>query len=66
MLRQVFKIFYGAYSKDIKNIRKGLVGDIGPFFYASNSLDHIEKYWMASNYVGLLIKPSYVRLEYIF
>lgn len=66
ILRQVFKIYYGAYSKDINHIKKGLVGDIGPFFYASSYLDHLEKYWMASNYIGALIKDSYIRAEYIF
>lgn len=66
LLRQVFKIFYGAYSKDMADIKKGLIGDIGPFFYASSYLDHIEKYWMGSNYIGQLILSSYVRVEYIF
>lgn len=54
-LRQVFKMFYGAYSKEISDIKAGLVGDIGPFFYSSNYFQHLEKYWMASNYIGALI-----------
>ena len=63
VLRQIFQIYYGAFGQHLKN---GLIGEIGPFFYASSYLDHIDKYWMASNYIAEILDISYVRLEYIF
>jgi len=65
-LRQLFKIHYGAYSSEYKDVSVGMIGDIGPFFYASYYYENIDRYWMGSYYNGDLLTKHYMRLEYVF
>lgn len=65
-LRQEFNIYYGAYSQNRNDISQGLIGDIGPFFYANNYYKNIDKYWMGCYFHQDLLKNDWSKLEFIF
>lgn len=65
-LRQMFKIWYGAYSTAQDDVVNGLIGEIGPFFYSNNYYQQIHHYWRTSYFHSDLLKTDHVRLEYLF
>jgi hypothetical protein len=65
-LRQMFKIWYGAYSQTGNDVINGLIGEIGPFFYSNNYYQQIHHYWRTSYFHSDLLKTDHVRLEYLF
>lgn len=65
-LRQMFKIWYGAYSMSGQDVVNGLIGEIGPFFYSNNYYQQIHHYWRTSYFKTELMKTDHVRLEYLF
>ena len=65
-LRKAFKIHYGAFSSNSNDVRSGMIGDIGPFFYASYYYENIDRYWAGSYYNGDLLGKHYLRLQYVF
>ena len=66
ILNKNFEMIYGSISDSSNDIKQGLIGSIGPFFYSNYYLENLNKFWMGNYYDKENANNNYVRLEYIF